>query len=438
MKLLNNKMFILKITTLTASRLFGALATFASSLIIARYIGIDILGQYSFFLAMASLLSVFAAGGFPSIATVYTATYVSKNQLAKLKGFIKSGKTQTKLLSCLIVITFFLYNFLYDDRSLPYSVGISIILGIIIWATFVCSFYGLILVGLEKQIQGLLPETLFRPILLFAFISCVSILGISIDVFYLLVMLCVVMIFTTLILNYIFLKHTPKLKMVTENTTDKSTWRNAAYPWIITTIVWDFFIELHILMAGFFASSVDVAILHVAFRFRVLAGFGMRSLYMLFIPKIIAANAKSDEKEIYALLQKLNKISVQYTIGVLIFFSIFGSFLLSIFGEEFKTGWVLLMIVSSTILIRAVMGPSNIILSMNGFQKTSAIVMFVCLCISVSIVYVLYPWVGLLGIGIAYAVSNLIASITLWWCAKKFTKIDSSILSIRSRNKRPM
>lgn len=428
MKFLNDKSFMLNISILTGSRLVGAFATFLSSLLIARYFGSDILGQYSIFLALASVLAVVAAGGFPAIAAVFTTSFVSKNKYAEFKGFINTATTQTVFFGSFIVLGFFFYNLLVDDRPFIYALGISIILGTIIWTSFLCNFYGLILVGLEKQTHGLLPEILLKPILFFIIMIAVALLGISIDTFSLVAILAFVFVIVTLILRRSFLKFTTDLLPSNANYDNKAQWRQAAYPWILTTIIWDFFVELHILMAGFLATPAEVAILHIAFRFRMLASFGMRSVYMVFMPKIIAANAKGDETEIYALLSKLNKISLLYAVATIIFFAIFGSFLLGIFGEEFKQGWVLLMTVLSTIIIRAVMGPSNIILSMKGFQKTSAVVMSGCLCISILMVYFLYPILGLLGIAIAYSVSNFVASVTLWWCGVKFSKINSSIL----------
>ncbi|MCJ8323026.1 MAG: hypothetical protein HRU29_03005 [Rhizobiales bacterium] len=431
MKFLNDKTFMLKISILTGGRLLGAFATFLSSLLIARYFGSDILGQYSIFLALASVLAVIAAGGFPSIATVFTTSFISKNKYAEFKGFINIATTQTIFFGSIIVLGFFFYNLFVDDRPFIYALGISIILATIIWTSFLCNFYGLILVGLEKQTHGLLPEILFKPILFFTIMIAVALLGISIDTFSLLAILAFVFVITTLILQRSFLKFTADLLPSHANYDHKTQWRHAAYPWILTTIIWDFFVELHILMAGFLASSAEVAILHIAFRFRMLASFGMRSVYMLYMPKIIAANAKGDETEIYTLLSKLNRISILYAVATIMFFAIFGNFLLSIFGEEFIRGWALLMTVLSTILIRAIMGPSNMILSMKGFQKTSAVVMVGCLCISIIMVYFLYPILGLLGIAIAYAVSNFVASVTLWGCAIKFTKINSSILTFK-------
>lgn len=61
-----------------------------------------------------------------------------------------------------------------------------------------------------------------------------------------------------------------------------SRWRHAAYPWLLTIFASDLFIEFHILLTGYMAAASEVAVLHVAFRFRVLAAFGMRSIYTFF------------------------------------------------------------------------------------------------------------------------------------------------------------
>jgi O-antigen/teichoic acid export membrane protein len=232
------------------------------------------------------------------------------------------------------------------------------------------------------------------------------------------------------LLSYVFIRKTGFIAKDVVEETETKRWRAASYPWIITSLVWDLFIELHIILTSFLAAPAQVAILHIAFRFRVLAGFGMRSLYALFLPRIIALNVQEKPAELNSQLQLANLLAFIYASGVMVFFILFSPLLLGLFGQEFEQGWLLLPIVSSTILVRAIFGPAPAILSMTGHQRPSVIVMLASLGFSLATSLALYPLWGIHGIAASYAVANFLGSVVLWLWAKKLTGIDSSLFSL--------
>ncbi len=191
--------------------------------------------------------------------------------------------------------------------------------------------------------------------------------------------------------------------------------------------MWDLFIEVHIILAGVLASAAEVAVLHVAFRFRVLAGFGMRSLYALYLPTIVTLNTQKNNAELLLQLNKVNRLAFAYACAVMLLFMLTGSLLMGLFGAEFEQGWVLLLVVSSTLLVRAVFGPAPSILAMQGHQKISAVVMVICLGLSVGGSFLLYPAAGILGIALSYALANLIGSVALWVLARNLTGINCAL-----------
>jgi O-antigen/teichoic acid export membrane protein len=415
-----------RLSVLAGGRLLGAFAAFLSSLLIARYLGGEVLGTFSVFMAIIGVLSVIAAGGFPAVATIFSAEYSAKNQGAQLRGFFQVGTKQAYLGGALCFLAVAAFLFSWFPSGGVQSVWTALFIGFAIVALALTNLKGALLVGLERQAEGLLPDTLVKPVAFFLFVAVSLVAGYSLGTTGLLAGFAASIAVAFLVATY-RLRKSSFMSSAPEN--DLPRWRRAAYPWIVTSLAWDLFIELHIIVAGFFVAPLEIAVLHVVFRFRVLAGYGMRSLYALLLPTIISAHATNDDLEFGSQIRKLNLLSFVYSCGVILFFAVAGPYLLGLFGQDFASGWPLLMVVLSTVCVRAVFGPAPAILAMKGHQKSSAIVMLGCLCLSLAGSVLLYPILGLLGIALSYAISNLVASVTLWLCCRALTGIDCSLFS---------
>ncbi len=415
-----------RLSVLAGGRLLGAFAAFLSSLLIARYLGGEMLGIFSVFMAVIGVCSVLAAGGFPAVATIFSAEYNAKNQNAHLRGFFQAGTRQAYLGGALCFLAIAAFMVFWPPSGVVQPVWTALIFGFAIVALALTNLKGALLVGLERQAEGALPDTLVKPVAFFLFVAISLLAGYSLGITGLLAGFAASVGVAYLVVTY-RLGKSGFMSSVPENHLPR--WRKAAYPWIVTSLVWDLFIELHIIVAGFLVAPLEVAILHVAFRFRVLAGYGMRSLYALFLPAIISAHAIDDHPEFGAQIRKLNSLSFIYSCGVILFFAVAGTYLLGLFGQEFESGWPLLMVVLSTICVRAVFGPAPAILTMKGHQKSTAVVMLGCLCLSLAGSVVLYPVFGLLGIALSYAISNLAASVVLWLRCRALTGIDCSLFA---------
>jgi len=418
-----------RFSMLTGGRLAGAAAAFVSSLLIARQMGADTLGELSVIIAVISVLSVFLSAGFPAVATIFAVEYTSTPRDGYLKGFIRAGWKHAFFGSmfCVFLAAMFLLVSVSFISAPPMWGGALTITTAFLLAVTV--FNGAVLVGLERQIAGLLPDTLLKPIVFLLLVVMTVVAGIDPGSSGLLALFATSAAVACL-LSYVLVR---KTGFIAGNVIQKSEirrWRTASYPWIITSLVWDLFIELHIILTSFLATSAQVAVLHIAFRFRVLAGFGLRSIYSLFLPRIIACNVQGNTAELKLQLQITNILASVYASAIMIFFALFSSFLMGLFGQEFEQGWLLLLVVSSTILVRAVFGPAPAVLAMTGHQKPPLVVMLACLAFSLTASILTYPVWGLLGIALSYATANFAGSLVLWLWAKALTGIDCSLFSL--------
>ena len=207
-------------------------------------------------------------------------------------------------------------------------------------------------------------------------------------------------------------------------------WSQAGTPWIFITLMWDYFIELHLILAGMLTTSAELGLLHICFRLRVLAGFGVRALSSLVMPGIYAANARDDIPGIERGLFKANVLSLAFCLCVCAGMALFGEFFLGLVNEEFRSGYTILMIITVAMLPRPVFGPATAVMAMRGLQVPVVWILLVGIAVTATLSVILFPTYGIEGIAIAYLISTTFIAAAQWRWAKVKTGIDCSIISL--------
>ncbi|MTI16268.1 hypothetical protein E1162_03325 [Rhodobacteraceae bacterium RKSG542] len=418
--------FMMRFFTLTGARILGAVAALGTNLLIARVYGADMLGTLSVLLAVSALLAMMTTGGYNAIATVLTAEYNAQKKPELLKGFIIQG---TKLLSVgtLLGSAGFAVYLCYFPPEIAYSYWKTVAAAVVfIGANGAIFFYCMVLIGLDRQQSALLPDTLLKPALALLLLLITAMFSHKIRISDLLIIYGVASLAAG-VSAVLFLHRTGVWSKSITAKSDSSRWIKMGPPWIVTSIVWDFFIELHIILAGIIALPAQIAGLHIAFRLRMIAGFGMRTLYSLLLPEIYAKNALQNGAEVIAKLRLAVLSTTAFSVCVMIGMYVLGEFALSLFGPEFVAYWPHLLIISGAIFFRAIFGPAPAILSMSGYQTQPAIVMAVCLVLSLGASAFFYQTHGPLAFAVAYTGSNALSNVILWLWAKKLTGFDGSI-----------
>ncbi|MEM8539827.1 MAG: hypothetical protein AAGF25_02625 [Pseudomonadota bacterium] len=400
-----------RFSSLFGARILGSILIFAVNLLIVRVWSEDVLGLFSILLAINAVLAQICSGGFTNIATMLTSKYVAMRKFGWLAGFQSHAYTirlAGALLSFPISLAYLFWSTDYRGITLI-ILGLALAVSIFVSATL--AFYSAVLVARDQQVRAIVPEVLLRPVLLLFAIIAVAALGWSVSADQLFILFGVVNIAVLLII-WRYMKISAAGNEIVPDFSQRGQWNRAAPPWIVTSLVWDFFVELQILVAGFLALPAQVAILHICFRFRMLAGFGMRALYSLLLPDIYAKHAKG--ADITAAVRRVHLLGTVYGLCVLLGFVIIGKPLLSLFGPSFTGHLDALLIVSSVVLVRGICGPTPALLAMYGSHLSSSIVMSFCLIGSVAAAPFAYSHWGITGLAGSYAAASIAGSVVLW------------------------
>jgi len=413
-----------------AGRVGGALAIFFVNILIARNLGAEALGTYAIFVALVAILALCLSIGYNSTAAVFASEYKTTGKKSLLKGYIQTSLKYTFFSSAFLLITLLIVwilapHLLADNRAIFALFVIITAIG-----AAILNLNSAICVGLGQQVTGLLPETLIRPLLigvtLFLIINRVP------DIYWVMGLSAIATWLALVFACFGAARHLSGYKKISSQF-DLNRWKKASRPWLATSLLWDYMIDLVLILTSLLAGAVEIAILHVSFRYRVLAGFGMRTIYLLLMPEISKSSIDGNKQKLHQKIAQANWASLIYSLAVILLFVIFGNWLLALFSVEFTSGLPVLIIISLTMLIRAIFGPSALVLAVNNLHLATAAISLLGLVVTMAIILVFFAQFSLLAVAIAYSASNLMVSIMLWIHAKNKTGIDCSIFATRPK-----
>lgn len=408
----------------------GASCILLVTLLITRELGADAMAHYALFLAAASVLSVLLPFGFQAFGAMISAEYRAHGQTGLIRSFARHGQ-KIIVWTALILTPAFALAGIFIPTQTPYDLATTA--WFIIPAAMPMAllyFNGSILVGLEKQYQGQLPDTFLRPVLLLSGIIAMLTIFISVSVTQLMFLTCAIFWISALVQFWALnnaLALTTKTNDPAADNDEKRKWWRLAPNWMAITLLWDYFVELHMLLAGLLIAPREVALLHICFRIRQLAGFGMRALYALILPKVFAANAYESDAETKSLIRLATRFTLAYAIAVWLGVALVGPYILSAFGEEFKAGLPILLTLLGTLIVRAIFGPAPAVLGMKRKQGLVSRILAVSLVLSLVMAFAGAPLGGVIMIAAAYFAATTFTAIAMWHTAKKTSAINCAV-----------
>lgn len=422
------KHILARSSVLLAARVAGAAAAFAGNILIARWFGASTLGVVALSLAFVGILTLALPLGRQAIGVLYVSKYLANKQPRRISGFIRSGYRTIGVMS-LLAISAIAALYPVHHQIMDQDQFLAILFaGLMAPALAILNFTGGVLNGYRKALLAYLPDLVIKPTLVLAAIAGIGLFVPGAQPHILLAGMSLAAWLTAMALLTIVWRYR-LFPRASQNLADNKTWRKTARPWLFIILLTDCIADVHLLMAGLIMMPAEIAILHICFRLRMLASFGMRAIYAYVLPDIYAALSQKDDVQVRANLTRGNALALFYAAAVCAGVFVLGDFALGLLGEEFLAGKLALLIVCLTMIPRAIFGPAPQIMAADGRQKSMVVILLASVVLSLACGYLLFGTLGMNAIVIGYGISILFASVTQWWSVKHLTGLDCSIFA---------
>lgn len=198
-----------------------------------------------------------------------------------------------------------------------------------------------------------------------------------------------------------------------------------SFPMFISTTIMVFMGWIDSFVLGVYVIDSEIGIYNVAIKIALGASFAMEAINAGLAPKVARLYYEDKKEEFHKLVQFSTHLNFGVTVGIVLIIIIFNQFLLGLFGEEFKSGFAVLLILSLVHLMNSFMGSSATIMQMIGYQKQYQNIAILALVINLSLNFMLVPKYGNVGAAVATAIS-----LTFWYiCNAGFLKKKENIIT---------
>ena len=416
------------------SRIFG----FIIRALIGRHYGPETYGLLSTTLSIFTILSTISLMGFKSSLSRQISYYYHNGHLDRLKFLVVSALFISSTIALLLGFGLFSFseslasNLFSNQALIPFLKFFGVGLIFFVWMIVASAVY--------RGFKQMLLFTLFQDLLRFLVLTILIIIAISISApkesIGLIYLISYLGVGVSAIISIFIYKPIRESKFFFSI---KECGQLLAFsiPLLFAGIFYSLLFHVDILMIGYFLGQTRVGIYNSA----IPVGQLLTLLSASFTPFLLPVMTEYVAKSNFQSLREICTISTKWiflnTIPIFFYFLFFSEFVITvIFGSKFVESASVLRIVTVGFLFTVIVGPTAYLLISLGKVKLHFYNNFIVLIINICLNYVLIPKFGIIGGGIATAISllliNALTLIQVYLITKiqPFSKVFTKVLLI--------
>ena len=392
--------------------------------VLARSLGPEGYGVYSYVFALLSLLAVPAQMGIPSLVVRETARAQAASDWAAMRGIWRwSGRLVGGIALLLLIvggsIAWVFANRFTENELATFAWGMLLVPIIALG-----NLRGAALRGLRKLMQGQLPEYVLRPGIFILLLGCAFLYlapdgqlsaadamglhaGAALAAF--------------AVGAWLLWRARPPGLIQTAGVSFQSRqWAASVVPFGLIAAMQLGNKHADTLVLGYFGSAADVGIYRVAVQASTLVAFGFQAATMVMAPHIARLYAQGKTAQLQKLVTASSWVIFLSSLPVTCVFVWFGKDLLSLmFGPEYVAGHLALSILAVSRLLANAVGPVSTLLSMSGHERITAAAVSAGAACNLVLNFLLIPRFGVTGAAAASAISLVAWHVLMWRMATR-------------------
>jgi O-antigen/teichoic acid export membrane protein len=414
-----------------ALKIASILVSLAVSVLLARNLGPNGYGGYTFAYSLMTILAIPTQLGLPSLVVREVARYQLKGEWALMKGLLIRSNQAVLSFSLLIALCAIpvIRNIAAGDDG-----RWNTIWG---WAFLLVPLIALgnlraaTLRGLRRVVLGQLPDMFLRPCTFLVLSSTVAVLSYLTPAraMSLHVIAAGVAFIVGAVLLHRALPGEAKAATAMYRTRE---WAAAVMPMAFLAGMDIFNREIDIVMLRILGSHQDVGLYRVAMIVSILAVLGLTIINPVVLPYLSRLYSGGQRQKLQTLLTWSARTSFLTALCASLLFFLFGRELIALFfGTAYLKAYLPVCILLIGQMVHAFVGPVGFALQMTGHQHIPAKIIPLILAMKVVSNAILIPAYGIMGAAITSALSIAILNITLCYRLRKVLGLRSMPLSYR-------
>jgi O-antigen/teichoic acid export membrane protein len=409
--------------------------TYASMVLLARWLGSHNFGIYAYILVIVTLLGVAFSFGFSSSGLRFVSSYLAQKKLRRLSGFLNQSFKIVLLLSLLGALigsglVFALRNIIEPYYVLPLFVG------------FLCVPVWTVLNQLEATARAFgwvniayVPSYILRPIVLIGLVGGLVFFGGKADAvsaLWAMIGACAIAALAQGLLVYF---GTRKPLTGIKPAFHTRHWFAISLSFLMIDGFRMLLDNTDILLIGRFLDPHSVAVYFAVIRTSGLIAFVSFSVVALAVPKFAEIHSTGTRHELQKFVTNVIQLMFWPSLVTAIAMACLGPFLLSLFGPDFGMGYPTMLVVLAGLVLRSATLPVEYLLNMTGHHRDTIRVYALAALANIVLNLLLIPAFGIIGAAIGTYTAMLGGNFCLYRLVQKRLGINACVFPLMRNSK---
>ena len=399
--------FTQRVTGTFILRGFNLALIFATSLLLARTLGATKYGAYALAISWAGLLAMPAMLGLQDLLVRLIAVYNAAGKWGEARGLLRRSDQIALTASTLVGAAAALVVMLFVEGA-P-GVKLALLAGFAVVPVMTMTrLREAALRGLNHTVQCQLPERLIQPIVFVAlFLGLFLFARSGVEAYHVVSLYALAVVLALSVAVVRTRRILPPAMKTAVPTYHVGEWARGSLPLLVLAGGYAINHNTDIVMLGAFRGPDEAGIYFAAARLTTLIPFVLEAAAWTLGPLVASHYAAERMDDLRALARRGARLGLLFAIPISAAYLVFGDTLLGLFGEEFKQGLTVLIILTVMHLAMAASGLA-LLLSMTGHGKVAAFAMIVGVLTNVVLNALFIPPWGMEGAAIATSISLVI------------------------------
>ena len=403
---------------------------FLGNLLLTRWAGPAAYGTYVHVFNWVSILSIFAIGGREDLAISEITQYRVSHQPERIFFLVRGMNVRLFTSSLLVTGTFLLLIYLCPLRTLhEYRQEFLLASGAIYLTAFLTTNQQ-VLQALDRIRLSQLSEKLVKPALLVLFGAILWITGWGME--YKTAALILVVLGATLLccllLAGIVAGKVRVYRSRDYSSPEKEDLRRKSFLFFSITLLTLLVTKISMLLLPYFAPQQDIGFFNVCYRFADLIIYPFFLMHSV-LPQLFARHAASERTVKQSLYSDSTKLMLLLSLPLLAINILAGRWFLGWFGDAFRAGYPVLVLLSLAQFLFAVFGPASTILMMQHKEKYAVYCLLAYVLLLLLSNLILIPRMGMIGAAAGMLCSTLLYNVILSVLAYRLSGVCSPFFS---------
>ena len=393
-----------------AIRLTGGLGTLLLQVFLARWLGLFEYGIYAYVWVWIYMLALVAPMGLNDGAVKFIAEYLGKEDWAHLHGVMRVVTFLPIVSSIASALMGAFVIWMLSDQIEAYYV-LPLLTGMIFVPLFsVADVQEGVARGFGWMNFAYIPNYIFRPLMVVLFTGgAYYIFGSANAVTAIWAGIAAIAISMTVQRVLLSRKIRTTVKAA-EPSYKTRAWVIYSAPLILICTFELILANMDMIMLGYFKDPDVVGVYFSATRIHNLVCFIQFAAVSIAAPRFSRLHAMGSLDELNQFMKGIAHLMFWPTLGAFLFLLVFGSWVLSWFGEGFEAGYLAMVILVGGLLVRNTVGPIEYLLNMTGNQNASLMALGTAGIVNLCFNALWIPDYGMQGAAMATALSYVVGT----------------------------